>query len=587
MNTIPTTNASPAPNPPSHSKNALGESCTKPTIAWLDSTAVFLSFFCCIISICTISFSPLSWHLGFQGQLIIVGLMISIMSQCLMKFVPTSFNLIEARWGYSRLQNYDAILRNSPVAKGTGWAWRVAILIFIALPLGLSVGYKRFLGGESTKIIHPGIRGNMYGLFPPTNTNSAFSENFANPFYIYINSTSSFFEQSVSDYNFPYDAIAKNKATAYGNNLLLLSNDSAAALDLPRVSYLDAIKEKLWESESWTISTSVYGLVVQKNETIEDMRTVESFWRELFAAGASDLCSMGIFRGGISLGLIPFLPSLSQPTSASSLFGFYSPSRVFSISYSSGSQDPEVLAFSQNASLFTVHRQLCNATWQVTANSIQLLSGDCPVDGDRIESAMFSINETAHPRINAQISAPFELDALPITIHSLNNFADSPANTPWKTPSTIMAIAGIYWARNAFLVGKTDTDGADAANISSDFLYTAKEESIRSTRSTLRAHTGLYIILALQPVLTIFLCFFNMLLWEMPLSNDFGIVSILSGVDPISLHLIGGAGLSGKLERPVTLDISVSGKNIKYTLSLSKHVKSTQEGSLQKGVPYS
>jgi hypothetical protein len=581
MNTTLNTNNLSVVKSPPYSVDSVGKPCAKPTIAKLDLAAVLISLLCLSISICTISPSlQWSWRLGFQGQIIVIGFMISIMNQCLMRFLPTSLTLIETRWGESRLQNYDAILCNSAVANDTGPLLRVVLLFFLVLPMTLSIAYKKLLGGESTINIQTGMSGNMYGLFPPTNTSSVFSENFANPLYIYINSTSSFFEQSVSDDSFPYDAIAKNKTIPYGHNLLLLSNHSAAALDLPRLSYLQAIKKKLWMSESWTISAAVYGLVVQMNETIEDMRTVDNFWDGLSAAGTSDLYSVSIFRSGISLGSMPFLPSLSQPTSASSLFGFYSPSRGYSIASFSDSQDPEVLAFRHNASLFTVHRQLCNATWKVTVDSIQLLRGDCPVNADKIESAMFSLNGTAHPRINANQSRPFELDSLPITVHSLNTFADGPANSPWKTPSTMIAVAGIYWARVAFLIGKTDVDGVNATTISSDFLYTAKHESIRSTKSTLHAHTPMSVVLALQPAFTVFMCFLSMFLYVTPVSNNFNLVSILSGVDPETLPLIDGAGLSGKLKRPVMLKILIVEKHIRYELSEPEECKDKQKRSL-------
>jgi hypothetical protein len=61
-----------------------------------------------------------------------------------------------------------------------------------------------------------------------------------------------------------------------------------------------------------------------------------------------------------------------------------------------------------------------------------------------------------------------------------------------------------------------------------------------------------------------------------PVSNDFGLVSILSGVDPETLPLIEGAGLPGKLRRPVTLNISIVGEHIKYELSELEQGKSKQ-----------
>jgi hypothetical protein len=195
MNTTLNTNNLSVVKSPPYSVDSVGKPCAKPTIAKLDLAAVLISLLCLSISICTISPSlQWSWRLGFQGQIIVIGFMISIMNQCLMRFLPTSLTLIETRWGESRLQNYDAILRNSAVANDTGPLLRVVLLFFLVLPMTLSIAYKKLLGGESTINIQTGMSGNMYGLFPPTNTSSVFSENFANPLYIYINSTSSFFE---------------------------------------------------------------------------------------------------------------------------------------------------------------------------------------------------------------------------------------------------------------------------------------------------------------------------------------------------------------------------------------------------------
>lgn len=166
-----------------------------------------------------------------------------------MSFVPWSMSLIEARWGSSRLQNYDAILRNSVFATGAGQVWRLIISLLIALPLCLSVAYKRYLGGESTIVLHPLVRWNQYGIFPPTNTSATYSENFANPTYLYINATSDFFESSVSN-KFPENPFENNSTLAYGHNILLLSDTSAAALDLPRLSYINSIRRRLRRGES-------------------------------------------------------------------------------------------------------------------------------------------------------------------------------------------------------------------------------------------------------------------------------------------------------------------------------------------------
>ena len=49
----------------------------------------------------------------------------------------------------------------------------------------------------------------------------------------------------------------------------------------------------------------------------------------------------------------------------------------------------------------------------------------------------------------------------------------------------------------------------------------------------------------------------SILLYSTPLSKNFGLVAVLSGIDKESLGSIPGAGLSGELEGPIKLRISV------------------------------
>lgn len=69
--------------------------------------------------------------------------------------------------------------------------WRVVIVCFICLPLGLSTAYKRLFGGESTAQIYPGINGRQYGFSP---SNSAVLTGGSEAFY--LNSTSDLFQET-------------------------------------------------------------------------------------------------------------------------------------------------------------------------------------------------------------------------------------------------------------------------------------------------------------------------------------------------------------------------------------------------------
>ncbi|KAK1656012.1 hypothetical protein BDP81DRAFT_444631 [Colletotrichum phormii] len=92
------------------------------------------------------------------------------MSLCLGSITPTLFMLIEARYGESTVQNYDALLRNKPTASRLGISWRVTLSLMLALPIALSVAYKTFTGGESKMKINSFdyiSNKTYYGMFQP------------------------------------------------------------------------------------------------------------------------------------------------------------------------------------------------------------------------------------------------------------------------------------------------------------------------------------------------------------------------------------------------------------------------------------
>jgi hypothetical protein len=86
--------------------------------------------------------------------------------------------------------------------------------------------------------------------------------------------------------------------------------------------------------------------------------------------------------------------------------------------------------------------------------------------------------------------------------------------------------------------------------------YPPRDEYIESTTITLDATWSLYVLLAVQSVLTLLMFLFSTLLYHTPIGNGFGMVGIMSGIDKDSLNLLSGAAFSGDLEKPVKLNIS-------------------------------
>jgi hypothetical protein len=92
----------------------------------------------------------------------------------------------------------------------------------------------------------------------------------------------------------------------------------------------------------------------------------------------------------------------------------------------------------------------------------------------------------------------------------------------------------------------------------SEYKYPATNELIIETTATLDSTWLLYLLLAMQSMLTALMFILAATFYASPIGKGFGITAVLSGIKKDSLDLLSGAGLSGELERPVRLDISVA-----------------------------
>lgn len=142
-NAMPSTTTKKPSHQFSEDVQLIGEPTKKNMFYASDIAMGIVALACLALSILVVSHGYVSWYLGVANrQLIVIGFLLSIMSLCLAKVTPTLFILLEARFGESTIQNYDAILRNKPLASRLSFAWRAVLIIMLALPIGLSVAYK-------------------------------------------------------------------------------------------------------------------------------------------------------------------------------------------------------------------------------------------------------------------------------------------------------------------------------------------------------------------------------------------------------------------------------------------------------------
>jgi hypothetical protein len=469
----------------------------------LDILTVLFSFGCLILSAAVIVPElGLSWRLGLTNQLIVIGFLLGVMNLCLKYVATTTFLRIEACLGQSHLQNFDAILRNQILMSHTSVMWRATLLLSLALPLGLSVAYKRFIGGVSSHIIQS--TGGSYGMAGPAGVVGSLG--------LLINATLPFLLAANND-SIPFGPVPQ----AYGFNTLLLSNTSSALLDAPIPDYLTGIQHELLAGETRVVSAAIIGTVTSYDSSVNAHRNDSGYWDWYYEEAAP-------WNGGTA-----FI-SLHNPSKQG--IGFLVPD--FGSWAFLGIVDDDLSLvekdFEAVAMKFNTIRKQCHGTWSITLNAVKLIDGRCddqalPGDGQDIITKSWNAYSNSY---------------MPVFAEYLGAFGNSRNGSHWMMPTFTTILASVYWSARA--------EGVQSQ-------YHVQEDQVISTIPTLRSHWLLYTVVAIQPVLTALMLVCNYLLSSKSMSRGFGLISILAGVDNQTLHTLKGASLSGKARGPVELQI--------------------------------
>ncbi|KAK6073779.1 hypothetical protein SCUP515_06701 [Seiridium cupressi] len=124
------------------------------------------------------------------------------------------------------------------------FSWRRALSFMLALPIGLSVSYKRFVGGSSGMLIDPEYAGNIsyYGTLAPPGLESLGQ---STGISMFTNATLDFATATSPTSWEEQEPVLPSGPQGYGYNVLLLSNSSSALLDMPQANYVNAVQSKL------------------------------------------------------------------------------------------------------------------------------------------------------------------------------------------------------------------------------------------------------------------------------------------------------------------------------------------------------
>ncbi|KAL8840878.1 MAG: hypothetical protein Q9170_001142 [Blastenia crenularia] len=552
---------------------ALGQPTRKPIFDYLDLLAVVASLICLVVAICVVYPDRyLSWRLGFEGQIVVIGFLLGIMNLCLKSVTPTLFLMIETRWGGSRLQNYESILRNSLFLSNAGMLWRITLLFLVVFPLGLSAAYKRFTGGRSSIGVESTYDGH-YGLAPPPIQSYGVLNN---SIFFMINSSTPFWDASSHD-DRPLDL--GSLPLAYGYNILLLDNSSTALLDMPAPDYISTIQRhmRINGEQAWRISASVHATVARYDAAWQSDPNDDSFWKPLFQAaqGHGQLSSIELFQaapGGHGLNYELGLISGIESGNPFCLLSYFS-GRLYKIDTDDYNTDHARSFRASSPMRFNTSRELCEGTWEITRSDIQLLHGSC--------SGVATVPVTS---ANANDIHPYYVDILPILAQSIVAYspAGSRSASQWRMPALVTNVAAMYWSRWVYMNPYYKPEFTS----NPELYYAAADETIVSTKSTLDADWLLYVVLAVIPFMTVVMFVMIIAFRSTPIGKGFGIVAILAGVDRDSLDVLEGAGLSGELKKPVGMGIKALDRDparVRYSIGAETQGK----GRLRKGVKYS
>ncbi|KAL8773554.1 MAG: hypothetical protein Q9209_001659 [Squamulea sp. 1 TL-2023] len=120
-------------------------------------------------------------------------------------------------------------------------------------------------------------------------------------------------------------------------------------------------------------------------------------------------------------------------------------------------------------------------------------------------------------------------------------------------------VASMLWSRMVSLEGIERYD--QSSMLHRNILYGRQSEEIRMIKrnTTLKRSPWLIFILSIHPVLTILAMLAKAVLFRTPISDDFGLISLLAGIHGKGIEKLRGAALSGKVSKKMRVRFSVAG----------------------------
>ena len=497
-----------------------GKPCRIHRVTWIDLTSIGVVLVAMIAATVAILVETVAITLGQKYQLVVLGFLLSIMASCSARQIQKLSLVYEARRGRSTLQNFDALLRSDYFSTAASIGPRSILLFVFCLPLGLSVAYKQFLGGSTSLNV------------PSSDATFGFT---AAPGYQLIGNGQSLLVVTYLPF---WTQQALNRT--YGFNLFVPDNKTAAVLDAPLPGVLKSLQEKLNDNEYMLVTAAVKATVTQSIDLSASERNDPNYWEAKQNSFPSTSQSENSFEYvnqsmwiGSGFSGVPKGPNGTNYTET-----FIS---VFNLTLKQN--------FSSEAERFISTRRTCMGTWNVTNTNITLTQVENLQSIDRLQDMDQSIINNISININDMyLSFLGEYDSV-----TRGNWYQPLAATGQYLPAVNTRpalLASMLWARITSAHGPERPQAAlDSASygIDGDSITTVKYVQ------TLHRSWWLIFIMGIQPVLTILAVLGKAVLYTTPISDNFGIISLLAGATGSLSKSLQGAALSGKSKGDVRI----------------------------------
>jgi hypothetical protein len=358
-------------------------------------------------------------------------------------------------------------------------------------------------------------------------------------FFMSLRSTDAI-RTSILSGNTPFPT-AENFPKAYGYNTLLLSNETVAVLNMPANAFVADLQGMLHAGDPLEIFASVEAWEAAYNHSTTALRTEDKYWYDV-------LRSTHRKRSLETLYMYDELNSRfgysSWDDNSQILIGLYYnttiPQNYRKFEGFGGEDVEETMRFRNQTRLYSIRRVNCHGHWHVNTTSTALLDGDC--DDSPASSSLLS-----RLLIMDQYMPPFKVDFLPMGKGMIPNTRTATEDWEWLPVMHAVIIATGYFSRSPEIISDRGWD----------MYYGSSDEKIIINRLVMRAEWLLYLVLVVQPALTVL--GFMVIIWlhKTPISKDFGITAVVSQLSPDSLDYFQGPGLTDKVKRPLQLEVEI------------------------------